>query len=447
MSRVVRGHRVVTPDGIRPASIHIDNGRITDVRAFDDAGAGECIEAGAAVIGPGLVDTHVHINQPGREDWEGFLSATRAALAGGVTTLIDMPLNSVPPTTTVQALEEKREAAQGKCFVDVGFLGGVVPGHVAELEGLARAGVFGFKAFLCDSGVGEFAAVSLADLRNALLVLARFDGLLMVHAEDPTLLRAPESGATGRPYQDWLSTRPATAETAAVAQMIALSREFDVRVHVVHVSSPETAAMIRAAATDGVRISAETCPHYLTFAAEEIPPGATEFKCAPPIRNRDAREGLWEALGRGAIDMVVSDHSPAPPHLRLREVGDFFAAWGGIASLQLRLPAVWTEARARGHTVDAVTRWVAEQPARLVGLWPHKGVIAAGADADLVFWHPQREFTVDAAMLRHRHSLTPWLGRRLAGVVEATYLRGEQAFRLGAPDSPARGVLIQRTHP
>jgi len=442
---VVRGRRVVTPDGVRPAAIYMENGRITAVRDFDSADAPEVTDFGDAVIGPGLVDTHVHINEPGREDWEGFSSATRAAVAGGVTTLVDMPLNSVPPTTTVQALEEKREAARGQCSVDVGFLGGVVPGNGVELSALADAGVLGFKAFMCESGVREFAAVSISDLSQAMPLLAKADALLMVHAEEPSLLLPPAGGATATQYATWLATRPAQAETKAVERLITAARAHDVRVHVVHVSSPETARVIDEARRRGARITAETCPHYLTFAAEEIPDGATEYKCAPPIRNRDTREDLWHALRMGWIEMIVSDHSPAPPNLRLREIGDFFVAWGGIASLQLRLPAVWTEARARGFSLDDVTRWVSEKPASLVGLDKRKGQLDPGADADLVVWHPEREFVVDAAMLRHRHSLTPWLGRRLAGVVEATYLRGGLAFQLGAPDPPARGMLLDRS--
>ena len=441
MTRAVRSRRVVTPDGVRPATIIIHDG-IIEALAPHDAQP-DTIDYGDAVIGPGLVDTHVHINEPGRDDWEGFSFATQAAAAGGVTTLIDMPLNSIPPTTTVEALQEKRDAARPQCAVDVGFLGGVVPGNARELRGLHHAGVFGFKAFMCDSGVGEFAAAAAADLRQALLVLAHLDALLMVHAEDPDLIRAPTVAAARR-HEDWRATRPALAEIRAVEQLIRLSRELGAKIHVVHVSSPESARLIGEARQAGVRISAETCPHYLAFAAEEIPDGATEYKCAPPIRDAEGREGLWEALRRGWIELVVSDHSPAPPSLKLRDVGDFLVAWGGIASLQLRLPAVWTSARARGFSLEDVTRWTAEAPARLVGLEGRKGRLAAGNDADLVVWHPEREFVVEEAGLRHRHKLTPWLGRRLAGVVEATYLRGEPAWQRGEPDPPWRGRLIER---
>ncbi|HKP29777.1 MAG TPA: allantoinase AllB [Gemmatimonadales bacterium] len=442
MTGAVRSRRLVTPDGMRPGTLLFDRGIISSIAPWDHIGPETIQDVGDAVVSPALVDTHVHINEPGRTDWEGFSFATQAAAAGGVATLIDMPLNSVPPTTSVPSLREKREAAIGQCAVDVGFLAGVVPGNARELRHLQHAGVFGFKAFMCDSGVAEFPPVSNPDLRQALLMLASLDALLMVHAEDPSLLRA--IAGTARRHEEWLATRPASAEMRAVEDLIALAREFGARIHVVHVSAPDTARRISEARDRGVRITGETCPHYLTFCAEEIPEGATGYKCAPPIRSRESREGLWDALRRDWIDVVVTDHSPVPPSLKLPEVGDFFAAWGGIASLQLRLPAVWTSARERGFTIEDVARWTAEAPARLVGLEGRKGRLVPGADADFVIWQPEEEFTVDEAGLRHRHKLTPWLGRRLAGVVEATYLRGEPVFRRGEPDPPMRGTLIER---
>lgn len=448
--RVIRGERVATPGGIRPAAIHVEGGRIAAVRPYGELAPGaEVVEAGDALVFPGLVDTHVHVNEPGRTDWEGFASATRAAAAGGVTALLDMPLNSRPPTTTRAALELKRRAAEGQCAVDVGFLGGVVPGNTADLRALHEAGVFGFKSFLCHSGVDEFPPVSLDDLRRALGVLAPLDALLMVHAELPAELeRAAGPARAGNPaaYATWLAARPAEAEVAAVRVLVALARDAGARVHVVHVSSPEAAALVAEARAQGVRVSAETCPHYLTFAAEEIPDGATGYKCAPPVRNAAAREGLWAALERGALDAVVSDHSPASPPQRGAH-GDFLRAWGGIASLQLRLPAVWSAARARGHGPERLVEWLCAGPARLGGLDGRKGAIAPGRDADLVVWHPDQELVVDAGGLRHRHAATPWLGRRLTGVVEATWLRGELAFSRSAADPPPRGRLLERSAP
>ena len=443
---VIRGLRVLTPEGVHAAAIHVAEGRIARVTAFDDVpSSARLVEAGEALIFPGLVDTHVHVNEPGRTEWEGFATATRAAAAGGVTTLLDMPLNSIPPTTSVAALEVKRAAALGRCAVDTGFLGGLIPGNAAELAPLHLAGAFGFKCFLCPSGVAEFPPMSPRDLHEAAPSLAALDALLMVHAEwPPALEHAAGTSGDPRSYATWLAGRPVTAETDAVRFLIGFAREWGLRVHVVHVSACETVELIASARAEGVRMTAETCPHYLGFAAEEIPDGATEFKCAPPIREARHREGLWEALARDRLDAVVSDHSPAPAAMKLREEGDFLRAWGGIASLQLRLPAIWTGARARGYPPERLAAWLCAGPARLAGLTGHKGVIAAGYDADLVLWHPEKEFVVNDTVLRHRHPITPWLGRTLAGVVEATYLRGEQAYASGAADQPARGRLLTR---
>ncbi|MCA1556269.1 MAG: allantoinase AllB, partial [Acidobacteria bacterium] len=360
---VIRARRVITPGGTVPATIHIRDGRIAAVGEFTDAPHGiPLIDVGAAedveddqgvVVIPGLVDTHVHINEPGRTDWEGFATATRAAAAGGVTTLIEMPLNSIPATTTREHLETKRAAAEGKCHVDVGFWGGVVPGNIAELPRMFDGGVFGFKCFLVPSGVDEFAHVTEDDLRAAMPELARMGALLIVHAETPAPIEAALAGiglenvADPRRYEMFLRSRPKAAEDEAVALMIRLCRETGARVHIVHHSSSSSLPLLRAAKAEGLPFTAETCPHYLTFMAEDVPDGATEFKCCPPIRERENREALWDALDCGVLDMIVSDHSPCPPELKRREAGDFLAAWGGIASLQLRLPAVWTEARKR----------------------------------------------------------------------------------------------------
>jgi allantoinase len=445
-SLIIRGARVLAADGLRAAAIYIVDGKITKVSGFDEVPQGaKLVEAGDALVFPGLVDTHVHVNQPGRTEWEGFESATRSAAAGGVTTLLDMPLNSIPPTTSVAALETKRAAALGRCAVDTGFLGGLIPGNTSELVPLHAAGVFGFKCFLCPSGVDEFPPMSPDELRLAAPTLAALDALLMVHAEWPEELKPLGPPSASRSHDAWLASRPLEAETRAVRFLIGVAREFGLRVHVVHVSAADTLDLIVGARREGVPISAETCPHYLGFAAGEIPDGATEYKCAPPIRESRHRDGLWDGLARDRLDVVVSDHSPAPPALKLREEGDFFRAWGGIASLQLRLPATWTLASARGHLPERLAQWLCAGPARLVGLGGRKGAIAPGYDADLVLWYPEMEFEVDRTVLRHRHTISPWLGRTLAGVVEATYLRGEKIYARGAPDPPAHGRLL--THP
>ncbi|HYU97764.1 MAG TPA: allantoinase AllB [Pyrinomonadaceae bacterium] len=444
---VIRGPRVVLPDSIVPASIHIVDNTIVALSSYENVPEGcELVEANeASLVMAGLVDTHVHINEPGRTEWEGFATATRAAAAGGVTTLVDMPLNSIPPTTTLAGLAEKFAAARGKCSVDVGFWGGVVPGNAGELAALSAAGVVGFKCFLIHSGVDEFPNVTEDDLREALPELARLGALLIVHAELPgPISRAGISAETVSPteYATFLASRPRAAEDEAVALMIKLSREFGARVHIVHHSSADSLAMLRDAKAAGTKITAETCPHYLSFAAEDIPDGATEFKCCPPIRERDNREQLWTALGEGTIDMVVSDHSPCPPEMKLRESGDFLQAWGGISSLQLRLPIVWTESRRRGFYFEDVARWLCSAPAKLVGLERRKGSIAQGYDADLVIWNPKKQFRVEAEELQHRHKLTPYQDRVLDGVVEKTFLRGRKIYDNGEFIDAPRGLFL-----
>jgi allantoinase len=451
---VIRGRRVVVPEGLVPAAVHVREGRIFAVGAFEDTARGcPLVEVDDdAILLPGLVDTHVHINEPGRTEWEGFRTATRAAAAGGVTTLVEMPLNSIPATTTRASLETKRAAAEGKCHVDVGFWGGVVPGNTAELPRMYEGGVFGFKCFLVPSGVDEFAHVTEDDLRAAMPELARLGALLIVHAETPAPIEAALAGADeratvggARRYETFLASRPKAAEDEAVALMVRLCRETGARTHIVHHSSSSSLSLIGAAKAEGLSFTAETCPHYLTFAAEDVPDGATEFKCCPPIRERENREQLWDALDAGTLDMIVSDHSPCPPEMKEREAGDFLKAWGGIASLQLRLPVVWTEARARGHSIERVIEWVAAAPARLVGLNGRKGAIRTGCDADLVVFRPDEEFRVEPSMLHHRHKLTPYAGRTLSGVVEETFLRGALVYERGEfMSEAARGALLAR---
>jgi allantoinase len=453
---IIRGQRVVLPDSITPASVHIHEGKITNISSYDDVIANcEIVEVGeSSIVMPGLVDSHVHINEPGRTDWEGFATATRAATAGGVTTLIDMPLNSIPPTTTAEGLKAKVGAARGQCHVDVGFWGGVVPGNTPELAGLMKAGVVGFKCFLIHSGVDEFPNVTELDLRTALPELARLRAVLIVHAEVPGPIdRADAYRSTAgeaseverlRPsaYKTFLKSRPRAAENEAVDLMVRLGREFGARIHIVHHSSADALPVLREARKTGVSITAETCPHYLFFAAEEIGDGATEFKCCPPIRERENREQLWEALADGTIDMVVSDHSPCPPGMKLGNSGDFLKAWGGISSLQLRLPVTWTEAKRRGHSIEDLARWLCNGPAALVGLAGRKGAIGVGGDADIVVWNPEKEFLVEPHMLHHRHKLTPYVGRRLAGVVEKTFLRGKKIYDAGEFVTEPRGLLL-----
>jgi allantoinase len=429
-------------DGERIVAIERWDGALTEMATFD---------VGELVIAPGLVEVHAHVNEPGRTAWEGFESATRAAAAGGVTTVVDMPLNSVPATTTPAALAAKRSAAAGRCRVDVGFWGGLVPGNAGPgdgraVEGLIAAGVLGFKAFLVDSGVEEFPAVTLGGLRRAAPSLAAVGLPLLVHSEDPaTIARAAgevsPDGEARRSYSLYLTSRPPEAEVEAIRDLLELCREVPgLRLHVVHLATATALPLVAAARAEGLAVTVETCPHYLTFAAEEIAGGATEFKCAPPIREAAEREALWRALLAGGIDLVASDHSPCPPAMKRREEGDFFAAWGGIASLQLLLPAVWTGARARGAGLERLARWLSERPAALAGLAGKKGAIAPGRDADLVIWDPDASFTVDPERLEHRHPITPYAGRELFGVVAATVLRGEVVYDAlhgpGAADDP-----------
>jgi allantoinase len=450
---VIRGRRVVLPGASVPASVHLSAGRISAIAAFEEIPSGtEIVEAGPdSVVMPGLVDSHVHVNEPGRTEWEGFATATRAAAAGGVTTIVDMPLNSIPATTTLAGLKAKLEVASGKCSIDVAFWGGVVPGNTGELAKLWDAGVVGFKCFLVHSGVDEFPNVTESDLRAAMPELARLGAMLIVHAELPgpienaCCLTANEDGESQarRSYEVFLRSRPRPAENEAVDLMIRLGRETGCRIHIVHHSSADALGMLRTAKQSGAQITVETCPHYLHFAAEDIRQGATEFKCCPPIRERANREQLWEALRDGTIDMVVSDHSPCPPDMKLREEGDFMKAWGGISSLQLRLPVMWTEASARGFELNQLTEWLCGAPARQVGLAHRKGSISVGCDADIVIWNPDREFRVTPEMIQHRHKLTPYAGEVLRGVVEKTFLRGQMVYD-GGEFFESTGQMILR---
>ncbi|RXZ45731.1 allantoinase AllB [Agromyces binzhouensis] len=437
---VLAGDRVLVDGAFAPAEVAVRDGRIARV-----AGPGAAFRAAHRVrltddevLIPGLVDTHVHVNEPGRTDWEGFETATRAAAAGGVTTIVDMPLNSIPSTTSVAALAVKRVRATGRVFVDVGFWGGIVPGNEAELVPLAEAGVFGFKCFLVDSGVPEFPPVPAEAMERAMAVLAGAhpDSLVIVHAEDAAVIDAAPHPHS-RDYADFLASRPDAAEATAITAVIDAARRTGARAHLLHLSSAASLDAIARARADGVRLTVETCPHYLALTAEEVPAGAAAFKCCPPIRGAANRDALWGALEAGVIDTVVSDHSPAPAAVKFAGDGDFAVAWGGIASLQLGLPVVWTEARRRGIRLERVVEWMSGAPARLVGL-AGKGAIAEGADADLAILAPDEAFTVDAATLQQRHPITPYDGRELVGAVRATYLAGREV-----DGSVARGRLLR----
>jgi allantoinase len=437
---VIRGRRVVRATGEQAGAVGIRDGRIVAISPYDaDLDAATELRLGDdEVLLPGLVDSHVHVNDPGRTDWEGFTSATKAAARGGVTTIIDMPLNSIPPTCDVPALNLKRKTAETQAYVDVGFWGGAIPGNVADLRPLHDAGVFGYKCFLLHSGVDEFPPLDALQLEAAMRELSAFDGLLIVHAEDAHRIdeATPPNGAS---YLDFLHSRPRAAENEAVAGVIDLARETGCRVHILHVSSADVLPLIVKARNDGVRITAETCPHYLTFTAEDIPDGATQYKCCPPIREAANRELLWDGLRDGTIDLVVSDHSPSTIDLKHLDTGDFGAAWGGIASLQLGLPAIWTEARRRGFTLTDVARWMSAAPAAQTGLRT-KGRIEIGQDADFCVFAPDDTFVVDARTLQHKNAITPYDGRTLAGVVRSTWLRGEPVDIEAGP----RGRLLTR---
>lgn len=434
------------PDGVRPASVVVHEGKIQRVASWDDTAHpnSDVQDVGDLFLLPGLVDTHVHINDPGRSDWEGFATATAAAAAGGVTTLMDMPLNSVPATNNPNALDRKRRAAEGRCHVDVGFLGGVVPGNFGQLQALWNAGVFGFKCFLAPSGVTEFQHVTAADLDKALPVLNKLDAVLMAHCELPERLVTRNPLPVTRHYADYEASRPVAAETEAVKLLMDLTRKHGARSHVVHVSAAETIALLKQARDDGVALTGESCPHYLGLRAEEIPDGATEFKCAPPIRGKANQDGLWQGFVDGVLSMIVSDHSPCPPSAKRKDTGDFFAAWGGIASLELGLAVVVTELRHRSIAPDQLALWMAQAPAELVGVDDRKGAIKQGCDADFAILDPFATWTVDQATLQQRHKLTPYHGRELVGRVQATYLRGKLIFAEGRMVGGPTGQLLSR---
>ncbi len=456
--------RVVFPDGVRPAAVLVEDEAIIGTvspSAIPDGYVHE--HFGDLVIMPGLVDSHVHSNEPGRTEWEGFESATQAAAAGGITTLVDMPLNSSPVTTTVEALHEKLSAAQGKLWVDCGFYAGLIPGNTTDLEPLIEAGVLGVKAFLVHSGIDDFPNATEADLHAAMPVISKHGIPLLVHAElekrisgnksretNKSTIHNPKSGANPQPYtlnpqsySQYLSSRPRNWEHDAIELMIRLCKEYDCRVHIVHLASADAVPMLEQARSSGLPLTVETCPHYLYFAAEEIPDGDTRFKCAPPIREKENRERLWQALKNGVIDFIVSDHSPCPPDMKLPGTGDFMKAWGGVASLQFGLSIVWAEARKRGCSLIDIAGWMSHRPAELVGLHNKKGLLAPGVDADIVVWNPDASFSVTGDMILHRHKVTPYEGTQLWGKVEATYLRGKKIYGEKGTHGPSGRIVLR----
>jgi len=437
---LIRAPRAIMPDGERAVSIGVNAGRIARIGALDmPAAARETITLDEdTVLLPGLVDSHVHICEPGNTDWEGFLTATRAAAAGGITTLVDMPLDSVPTTVTLEALAAKRAAADGQCHVDVGFWGGAIPSNLADLPKLHAAGVLGFKSFLCDTGTDDFPGITPEHMESVMRVVAELGSTFIVHAESAVASARMPTVSTRR-YADYLASRPKGIENLSIAEVIEAARATGARAHILHLSSADALPMIASAIADGVRLSVETCPHYLTLSAEEIGDGETAAKVGPPIREARNQERLWGGIADGTLDMIVSDHSPCTPDMKVLASGDFGAAWGGISSLQLGLPVMWSAARKRGYALADIISWMAERPAALAGL-AHKGRLAVGGDADFAVFAPDQEFTVDPARLHHRHPVTPYAGKTLTGVVRETFLRGRRIEPFGRP----RGAFIAR---
>lgn len=440
----LHSRRVVTPNGLKDATVFIDQHKIVGVEEGYVERTGFSLQDHSDdVIMPGLIDPHVHINEPGRTHWEGFDTATKAAAAGGITTLVDMPLNSSPVTTDIIAFRQKLVAATTKVHVNVGFWGGVVPDNLNDLEALSQAGVLGIKAFLAHSGIDDFPNVTEEHLRAALPIFKKHNIPLLVHCElteshnDQALLdKTPDN------YMAYMRSRPRSWEDKAIDLMIKLCAEYETKVHIVHLSSSNSIEPLRGAKAAGAKITVETCPHYLYFNAEDIPNGATLYKCAPPIREQKNNELLWQALADGLIDFVATDHSPAPPELKAMSSGDFKSAWGGIAGLQFSLPAVWTKAKERGFSIEDMANLMSTRVADFLNWSNKKGKVAAGYDADLLIWQPEKAFKISAEMIYHRHQFSPYVGETLFGKVKQTYVMGFKVFDLGSFTSLSKGQII-----
>ncbi len=423
--------RCILPSGTTAATVVMENGKISAVFPAQKKTIGQFHDFGNSLIMPGIIDTHVHLNEPGRTHWEGFTTGTKAAIAGGITTVVDMPLNSTPVTTTVAALQKKQAAATQNAFINCKFWGGLIPENHSDLEALLEAGTLGLKAFLVHSGIDDFPNATEADLRKAMPILAKHDKPLLVHCEialeedySQALRKNPKN------YQAYLQSRPKDMENKAIAMLIRLCREYKCRCHIVHLASEEALQMIAAAKQEGLPLTVETCAHYLIFTAEQISDGETQFKCAPPIRSYYTREALWKGLKDGLIDFITTDHSPAPPDIKSLDEGNFIKAWGGIAGLQFLLPAVWTAARNRDISLERIASWLSEKPAAFIGLQDSKGKIEVGFDADLVVWQPDSSFIVTQDIIKHRHKVSPYEGMKLFGVTEAVFLAGENILFL-----------------
>jgi len=436
----IASQKVLTLEGEKPAAILIKGEKILDVVSIENIPENCPTEdMGNNMIMPGLVDAHVHINEPGRTDWEGFETATKAAAAGGITTIVDMPLNCIPVTTTVDALNQKIIATKDQLWIDCGFYGGLIPDNIQDLESLADAGVLGFKAFLSPSGIDEFPNISEKHLREALHILAKKGIPVLVHAE---LENGATSSEENKTYKYFQESRPKSWENNAIKLLIQLCREFNVHIHIVHLSSADILPEIAQTRKDGFPLTVETCPHYLHFSSERISDGDTRFKCAPPIWNGENRENLWAGLEEGIINFITSDHSPCTPELKNLEAGNFEKAWGGISSLQFALPVIWTECKQRGYSLEQLINWMSKQPAKFIGKDQQKGQISPGFDADLVCWNPDKKYIIKKEVIHHKNKLTPYEGESLYGVVNATFLRGQKVYENGQFLGKSKGKII-----